>query len=124
METKDFEITVPYGPVTVHENHTINRLRIKVQHVKGDRSVRVDITPIEYDEEWHSYSILCDGKREHQGFYVTVLTGQMRKPTKKMSLIFSALTPYTSRIADLFLQGEYGSIANTITELVKDLDIK
>lgn len=124
METKDFEITVPYGPVTVHENHTINRLRIKVQHNKGDRSVRVDITPIKYDEEWHSYSILYDGKREHQGFYVTVLTGQTRKSPKKLGLIYSALTPYTDRIADLFLQGEYGSIANMVTELVKDLDIK
>lgn len=119
MKEDNLTKVLPYGPIEVHDNFTINHIKIEVNY--WDYMIRVNITPIMIDDI--SYSICYDGKREHQGFFVTALQCSRKSP-KKMDMIARALWPYTDRIVELFGQGKFIEIANMITELVKDLNIK
>jgi len=110
---------VPYGPIDLHDNFTINHIKIEVKY--WDHRIKVDITPIMINDI--SYSVHYDGKQEHQGFFVNVLQCS-RKSNKKMDLIARALWPYTDRIVELFGQGKFAEITNIITALVKDLNLK
>jgi len=121
MKEDNLTKVLPYGPIEVHDNFTINNIKIEVKY--WDNRIKVDITPIMLDEKNGSYSVHYDGKQEHQGFFVPVLQCSRKSP-KKMDLIARALWPYTDRIVELFGQGKFAEIANMITELVKDLNLK
>ena len=121
MKEDNLTKVLPYGPIEVNDNFTINHIKIEVKY--WDHKVKVDITPIMIDERYGSYSVHYDGKQEHQGFFVNVLQCSRKSP-KKMDLIARALWPYTDRIVELFGQGKFAEIANMITELVKDLNLK
>lgn len=121
MKEDNLTKVLPYGPIDVQGNFTINHIKIEVKY--WEHRIKVDITPIKIDERNGLYSVLYDGKKEHQGFFVNVLQCSRKSP-KKMDLIARAIWPYTDRIVELFGQGKFAEIANMITELVKDLNIK
>lgn len=114
----NLEKNVPYGPIDLDGGSKINTLKIEVKHVNG--AMKVDFTPCEVKDG--CYTVHYDGKKEHQGFYITLYQG--RKSSKKLETMANALWPYTDRIVELFSKGEYESIVRIVKGIANDLNIK
>ena len=125
-ELKKDIVIDPVIPIGQYRN--INALRIEIDHQKDCHSWLTDeyhkkgiicrIMPIEKSE--HGYSVMYDGKLEHQGFYVYCLACE-RKAPKKMEKIADAILPLSDTIKEKFLNNEFVGIAILITNAVKEL---
>lgn len=125
----DYKIDIPFNPVIkVNEIHTINYLRIRVEHDKGGYSWATDeihktgvtchITPIMKQDR--SVSTLYDCKTEHQGFFVFCVPCGRKSP-KKIEKVFNAVEPLAETIMQMFVDKKYSEIAALITDACKDI---
>ena len=103
---KELKKDIVIDPVIpIGQYHKINTLRIEIDYQKDGRSWLTDeyhkkgiicrVTPMEKSE--HGYSVMYDGKLEHQGFYVYCLACE-RKAPKKMEKIADAILPLSDAI--------------------------
>ena len=124
---KEIEIT----PIKVNELKTITHLRFEIDHDKGGVSwgtgdyhntgVKLNVKPISRDPRYPNlYSVLYDGKTEHQGFFV-FLCPCSRKSPKRMQKCADVILPMAEEMTDLFLKGDYVSIAKLAQEATKDI---
>jgi hypothetical protein len=124
---KDVELQ---EPIKVHELKSITHLRIEIDHDKGGMSwgtgemhktgIKCNVTPIEKTQ--YGYSVLYDGKFEHQGFFVFLLDCGRKSP-KKMQKVADVILPLADKVTEMFLRGEYREIAVLMTETVKSAKI-
>lgn len=126
---KELKKDIVIDPVIpIGQHHTINTLRIEIDHQKEGRSwftgeyhkkgIICRVTPMENTE--YGYSIMYDGKMEHQGFYVYCLACERKSP-KKMEKIADAIFPLSDIIKEKFLNNEFRDIAILITNTIKEL---
>ena len=126
---KELKKDIVIDPVIpIGQYHKINMLRIEIDHQKDGHSWFTDeyhkkgiicrVTPMDKSE--HGYSVMYDGKLEHQGFYVYCLACE-RKAPKKMEKIADAILPLSDIIKEKFLNNEFRDIAILITNTVKEL---
>ena len=124
---KEIEIT----PIKVNELKTITHLRFEIDHDKGGMSlgtgeyhntgVKLNVTPIGRDPKYpNSYSVLYDGRTEHQGFFV-FLCPCGRKSPKRMQKCADAIMPMVNEMTELFLKGDYFKVAALAKEATKDI---
>ena len=129
MENLSKEIKI--DPIVVNELKTITHLRFEIDHDKGGMSlstdeyrktgIRLNVTPISRDPKYpNSYSVFYDGKKEHQGFFV-FLCPCARKSPKRMQKCADVIMPMAEEMTDLFLKGDYVSIAKLAQEATKDI---
>ena len=122
---KELKKDIVIDPVIpIGQYHKINTLRIEIDHKKvftdeyHKKGIICRVTPMENTE--YGYSIMYDGKMEHQGFYVYCLACE-RKAPKKMEKIADAILPLSDIIKEKFLNNEFRDIAILITNTVKEL---
>lgn len=124
---KEIEIT----PIKVNELKSITHIRFEIKHDKGGMSwgtgeyhhtgVKLQVTPIGRDPKYpNSYSVLYDGKTEHQGFFV-FLCPCSRKSPKRMQKCADVILPMAEEMTDLFLKGDYVKIATLAQTATKDI---
>ena len=114
--------------IKVDSLHSLNAIKIEVQHDKGGYSwgtgeyhktgIKVDVTPIKQEER--SWSVLYDGKKEHQRFFVFVKDCGRKSP-KKMQQVADCVLPLSEKIVELFLAGNYCGVADLIVNSCKDV---
>ena len=130
MEGLSKEITL-IDPIVIDQNHRITAIRLEIKHDKGGFSygtgeyhntgVILNLTPICRDPRYpNSYSVLYDGKTEHQGFFVHLIECQRKSP-KKMQAAADKVLPLGEEIKKLFLEGKYVEIANLVVNATKGL---
>ena len=127
META-LEKRIGIDPIVVDSRTSITHIRLRITHDIGgyswmtgqcrQRGVCVDITPIKVDPKYNSYSVLYDGKLEHQGFSILCIPTERKSP-KKMRTVADKVFPHSDEIVKLFLDGKYNDVFLKIKELIK-----
>ena len=122
---------VKIDPIIIDDHHKITEIRFEISHDNGGMSlgtgeyrntgVRLDVKPVCRDPKYpNSYSVVYDGKPEHQGFFV-FLCPCSRKSPKRMQKCADAVMPMADKLTDMFIKGDYVGIAKLAQEATKDI---
>jgi hypothetical protein len=129
MENLSKEVKI--DPIIIDDHHKITELKFEISHDSGGFSyatdeyrktgVRLDVKPVCRDPKYPNlYSVVYDGKKEHQGFYV-FLCPCSRKSPKRMQKCADAILPMAEKMTDMFINGDYIGIAKLAQEATKDI---